>query len=119
MDISKKQQKNIILRTHNTNTNNNIIKVFIPSEYMIIRMFQSYDDSFIMKTPPKDVSVDDILHRLAQNKKKFIKWHLNKIKGRLSSSSRESSHQTFKNHLNRHSREPNHYLSKSRRKQRY
>lgn len=116
MDISQKQKKNIILRTHNTNSN--MLKVFIPSKYMIIRMFQSYVDSYIMKTPPTDVSVDDILHRLAQNKKKFIKWHLNKIRGRHSSS-RQSSHHKFNNHSNRQFIDPTRYTyaSKSRRKQ--
>ena len=68
--------------------------VHVPSAYALVRAFQSPVDTYLLKQPPTDISVDDLLHRLAQHKKRFLRWHLGQIHTgaayRRSSSSRAS-----------------------------
>ena len=64
----------------NTLRTDNTLTVSTPSRYSMVRWFQSPIDRCVLKPPPTDISVDDLLHRLAMRKMRFLNWHLRQIR---------------------------------------
>ena len=63
-----------------TQRKDDTITVSIQSKYAIVRLFQSPVGRYLLKPPPTDISVDDLLHRMAARKKRFLEWHLRHIR---------------------------------------
>lgn len=64
----------------NTLRTDNTLTVATPSKYLLVRLFQTFADQCVLKQPPSDISVDDLLHRLARRKNRFLNWHLRQIR---------------------------------------